>query len=94
MAGTTAVGKITLVDVPAPSGLLAVGGGLYAPTEASGAPLGRTGSRIDQHVLESSNVELADAMVGVIQAQRGYQLASRAVRMQDQLLEIVNSIRR
>jgi flagellar basal-body rod protein FlgG len=92
--GTTAIGQITIVDVPAASGLLAVGGGLYVPTEASGAPAVRTGIRIDQRVLEASNVELADAMVGVIQAQRGYQLASRAVRVQDQLLEIVNQIRR
>jgi flagellar basal-body rod protein FlgG len=93
-AGTTQIGQITIVDVPAPSGLIAVGGGLYLPTEASGAPAPRTGVRIDQHMLEASNVELADAMVGVIQAQRGYQLASRAVRIQDQLLEIVNAIRR
>jgi flagellar basal-body rod protein FlgG len=93
-AGTTQIGQITIVDVPAASGLLAVGGGLYVPTEASGAPVARAGARIDQRMLEASNVELGDAMVGVIQAQRGYQLASRAVRIQDQLLEIVNAIRR
>jgi flagellar basal-body rod protein FlgG len=87
------IGKIVLVDVPAPSGLIAVGGGLYAPTDASGAPFA-TGSKIVQGVLEASNVNLAQAMVGVIEAQRGFQLTARALRTQDQLMEIVNQIRR
>ena len=87
------IGRIVLVDVPAPSGLIAVGGGLYAPTEASGAPAA-TGSTIVQRQLEASNVNLAEAMVGIVEAQRGFQLTARALRTQDQLMEIVNQIRR
>lgn len=88
------IGRIALVDVPAPSGLLAVGGGLWAPTQASGAPAAATGATLTQGSVEASNVSVADAMVGVIEAQRSFQLASRALRTQDQLLEIVNGIRR
>lgn len=93
VAGTE-VGTITIVDVPASSGLFAVGGGLYQPTDASGAPIAATGSTVEQGVLESSNVNIADAMVGMIEAQRGFQLSSRAFRTQDQMMEIVNTIRR
>jgi len=93
-AAGTAVGKITIVDVPAPSALLAAGGGFYLPTQASGAPVEAKGAQIQQGALEGSNVDLIDVMVGVVQAQRGFELASRALRTQDQLLEIANGIRR
>lgn len=91
--GGETVGRITVIDVPAPSGLLAAGAGLYVPTQASGAPVPAS-SRIESGVLEASNVDLAEAMVSVIQAQRGFELSARALRTQDQLMEIVNGIRR
>lgn len=94
VAGGKEIGKITLVDVPAPSGLIALGGGLLAPTAQSGAPAPTTAATLTQGSVEASNVNLADAMVGVIEAERGFQFASRALRTQDQLMEIVNAIRR
>jgi flagellar basal-body rod protein FlgG len=87
------VGRITVVDVPAPSGLLAAGDGFFVPTQASGALIASP-SRIESGVLEASNVDLAESMVSVIQAQRGFELSARALRTQDQLMEIVNGIRR
>lgn len=91
--GTTKVGQVVVVDVPAPSGLIALGNGQFSVTTASGAP-GPAGTPIAQGMLESSNVDLAEAMVDVIQAERGFDLSARALRTQDQLLEIVNGIRR
>lgn len=86
------VGQIQLVDVPAPGQLLSVGDNLFAPTAASGAPAAVKGSTIQQGALESSNVDLAAAMVNMIEAQRGYELASRAIKTQDQLLDDANGL--
>lgn len=89
----TKLGQVALVDVPAPDGLQPVGNGLFALTAASGKPVAASG-QLHQHMLEASNVDVADAMTSLIQAQRAYQLESRAIQTQDQLLQIANQIRR
>ena len=86
------VGRIQLVTVPAPNGLLPAGDNDYLPTAASGA-VRRAGGTITQGVLESSNVDLADAMVDMMDAQRSYSMASKAIHMQDQMMEIANGIK-
>jgi flagellar basal-body rod protein FlgG len=88
------LGKLTVVDVPAPSKLLAVGNSMFAATTASGAPRAVAGTRLEQGFLEASNVSLADAMTNVIDAQRSYQMDARVITTQDQLMEIANGIRR
>ena len=88
------VGKIELVEVPAPSGLRSVAGNLFVATEASGAPIASPPSTVMQGMLEASNVDLGAAMVEMMMAQRGFQLASRAVRTHDDLMRITNQIRR
>ena len=89
------VGRIQLVDVPASDGLTALGDNLYAPSAASGAPrnVGRD-TRLDQGALEGSNVDMSEAMVDMMDAQKSYALASRAIQMQDQAMEIANGLRR
>jgi flagellar basal-body rod protein FlgG len=94
-AGARALGRIELVTVPAPDGLQPLGGNLFAATAQSGAttPTGG-GSTLRQGVLEGSNVDVGDAMVDMIDAQRSFQLASKAIQMQDQMLEIANQVKR
>jgi flagellar basal-body rod protein FlgG len=89
-----AAGKLALVEVPAPEGLRALGDNLFAVTAASGAakPAAAAG-QIRQGMLEGSNVDVAASMVELIAAQRSFELASRAIRTQDQLMEIANGIR-
>jgi len=88
------LGKITLVTVPGQARLQPIGDSLFLPTAASGAPRPVTGgSRLEQGYLEASNVNLADAMVGVIDAQRSFQFDARVITTQDQLMEIANQIR-
>ena len=41
-----------------------------------------------------SNVQLADAMTDMMDAQRSFELASRAISMQDQILGIANGVKR
>jgi flagellar basal-body rod protein FlgG len=93
-AGGHRVGRLTVVDVPAPDGLAPAGDGLLTPTAASGATRPAAGAAIEQGVLEQSNVDLASTLSEMIDAQRSFQLASRALHTQDQLLEIANGIRR
>jgi flagellar basal-body rod protein FlgG len=88
------LGRIALVDVPAPDGLTALGDNLYAPSAASGAPRAARDARLDQGALEGSNVDMAEAMVDMMDAQKSYALASRAIQMQDQAMEIANGLRR
>jgi flagellar basal-body rod protein FlgG len=88
------LGKLTLVDVPAPDALATAPNGLLTPTAASGAAKPGSSATIKQGVLEQSNVDLATALTEMMDAQRSFQLASRALHTQDQLLEIANGIRR
>jgi flagellar basal-body rod protein FlgG len=86
------LGQITVVDVPAPGALQAAGDNLFLPTAASGAPTAAKNSTLQQGALESSNVDLASAMTDMIDAQRGYELASRAIKTQDELLDVANQL--
>src|SRR4051794_3819247 len=92
-AGRT-LGKLTLVDVPAPDALARTPDGLMTTTAGSGATTPATGITIQQGVIEQSNVDLATALTDMMDAQRSSQLASRALHPQDQLLEMANGIRR
>lgn len=87
-------GRITLVRVPAPAGMLAAGNNLFLPTAASGAPVAAGDAALQQGYLEGSNVDLAEAMVNMMDAQRGFQLASRAINTQDEAWGIANGVRR
>ena len=93
-SGTRTLGRITLVTVPAPDRLLADGAGVFSPTAASGGVRGAVGATLQQGALEGSNVDLANTMGQMIDAQRGYSMASKAIQMQDQMLEIANQVKR
>jgi flagellar basal-body rod protein FlgG len=90
--GATAIGRLSIVDVPSPGSLAPAGDNLFAPTAASGAPTAVTTTTVQQGYLEGSNVDLASAMTDMIEAQRGYELASRAIKTQDQLLDVANGL--
>ncbi len=86
------LGQIQLARFINPSGLEALGENLYAETPASGAPVEGYAQengfgRILQGYLESSNVEIVQEMVDMIQAQRAYEVNSRAIRTADEMIE-------
>lgn len=91
-AAGRAIGRIQIVTVPAPNGLTPAGDNNYLVSAASGAPRRATGT-IAQGALESSNVDLADSMVDMMDAQRSYAMASKAISMQDKMMEIANGIK-
>ena len=51
-------------------------------------------TRLAQGSLEASNVDLSEAMTSMIEAQRGFELASKAIEVQDQMLQIANQVKR
>jgi flagellar basal-body rod protein FlgG len=92
-AGQTRIGKITLVTVTNTAGLTALGNNLFAATPASGQPHAISDSQIQQGYLEASNVDLAQTMVALIDAQRSFEMDSRAIQNQDQMMQVANQIR-
>jgi flagellar basal-body rod protein FlgG len=86
------VGQIALANVPSPGGLLAVGNSTYVATTASGAATTLRSGTIKQSAVEASNVNAADSMTDLLDAQQSYSLASRAIQTQDQMLQIANQI--
>jgi flagellar basal-body rod protein FlgG len=87
------VARIPLFTVPAPDALQPVGGGSYAPTPGSGAPTPASSATIRQGALESSNVDLADMAVGIIETRHSFAAAARALHVQDEMLGALLAIR-
>ena len=91
--GNRQVGTLQLFTVRSPEALQSAGDSLYRPTAASGAVTRMATFRVDQGSVEASNVDVADSMTEMMDAQRSFQLASKAVQMQDQLLQIANQVK-
>ncbi len=94
-AGSTAtsqVGQLQLATFLNPAGLQSLGENLYAETDASGAPnqlnpgLEGAGS-LSQGYVETSNVNVVEELVNMIQTQRAYEINSKAVQTSDQMLQ-------
>ncbi len=94
LAGTTAttqIGTIQLATFINNGGLLSVGENLFLETTSSGAPTpntpGSNGAGILNHrYVETSNVNVAEELVSMIQAQRAFELNSKVVTTSDQML--------
>ena len=87
------VGKISLVDVPAPDGLVADGDSVFSATAASGATRTAKNATLQQGALEGSNVNLGDEMAKMMTAQQEYAMGSQAIQYQSQMLSIANEIK-
>jgi len=95
---TTELGQIQLHTFTNPSGLEAVGAGMYRASEASGTvQTGIAGSEgygsIGSGMLEMSNVEVAEELIAMIQAQRAYELTSKVIEASDEMLQTTNQLK-
>ncbi len=94
VAGQTApqtIGKLQTANFINPAGLDPLGQNLYAETGASGTPTtgtpGQNGLGIlQQGFVETSNVNVVEELVGMIQTQRAYELNSKAIKTSDEML--------
>ncbi|MCK5145269.1 flagellar basal-body rod protein FlgG [bacterium] len=93
------VGQIELVKFINPSGLKNLGHNLYQQTVTSGDPIFGSPAEegfgtIEQGYLESSNVDVVEEMVNMITAQRAYEINSKVVRTADDMMSIINQMKR
>jgi flagellar basal-body rod protein FlgG len=90
----TQVGVVQLANFVNPAGLEAMGQNLYLETESSGtAQTGQPGvngmGTLAQGSLESSNTNVVEEMVNMIQAQRTYEMNSKSISAVDDMLSFV-----
>lgn len=88
----TQVGTLQLSTFVNPAGLEAKGENLYVETGASGSANTNTPGTngagvILQGYVESSNVNVVEEMVNMIQTQRAYEINSKAITTSDQMLQ-------
>lgn len=94
---TIFIGQIELKKFINPKGLVSEGFNLYRSTDASGdAKDLEEGSqvKVQSKYLEASNVKPVKEMIHMITAQRAYELSSKAITTSDEMLQIVNNLRR
>lgn len=92
-------GQLELVRFTNPGALIPSGAGIYKATAASGQAISLRnqdlqGVRVLQGALENSNVKLVDEMVALTMSQRAFEANSKVLQASDQLLEMINNLRK
>lgn len=95
-AGATQIGNIQLADFINPTGLQPIGENMYRESGSSGTPqVGTPGlngiGTVIQGSIETSNVNVVEELVSMIETQRAYELNSKAISTSDQMLQFVNN---
>ncbi len=90
------VGTLEIADFINPVGLQPIGENLYIETAASGpAQSGTPGlnglGSLVQGALESSNVNVVSELVNMIETQRAYEMNSKAITTNDQMMQYLNN---
>lgn len=91
------IGNIELASFINPAGLEPLGQNLFAETVASGAPNnGAPGTgglgKLMQGYVETSNVNVVQELVTMIQTQRAYEMNSKAIQTSDQMLQRLSQL--
>ena len=86
------VGNIQLASFVNQGGLLKMGENLYQETASSGAPNqnapGTNGlGLLEQNFVETSNVNVVEELVNMIQTQRAYEMNSKSIETSNQMLQ-------
>jgi flagellar basal-body rod protein FlgG len=98
-SAATELGQLMLARFVNNSGLESLGGNLLRASPASGEPIvGAPGEQglgsLSQGALERSNVNVVEEMINMIVAQRAFEINSKAVRTAEELLTLINDIKR
>ena len=93
---TTQIGTIQLTDFINPTALQPIGDNLFKETVSSGSPQpgtpGLSGlGTVVQGALESSNVNVVEELVNMIETQRAYEMNSKAISTTDQMLQYASN---
>jgi len=92
-------GQLELVRFANPGALAPLGANEYRATEGSGEAMsvraGEEGAgQLAQGSLEGSNVKMVDEMVSLMIAQRAYEASAKVVQASDEMMGMINSLRR
>lgn len=95
-ASPSQLGTIQLADFINPAGLQPIGQNLFLETASSGSPTtGNPGlnglGTVVQGALETSNVNVVEELVNMIEAQRAYEMNSKAISTSDRMLQFVTN---
>lgn len=90
------LGQLEIAMFINPAGLESVGQNMYYETIASGAPVVNNPNNEDagaliQGALEASNVNTVEELIGMIEAQRTYEMNSKAVSAADGMMQYLNN---
>jgi flagellar basal-body rod protein FlgG len=90
------IGNVTLTDFINPAGLQAKGENLFVETGASGPAQQSTPGLnglglLQQGALESSNVNVVEELVNMIETQRAYEMNAKAISTTDGMLGYLNN---
>jgi flagellar basal-body rod protein FlgG len=97
VATPTQVGTLQLATFVNPVGLESKGENLFVETGASGTPStntpGTNGAGVlQQGYVETSNVNVVEELVNMIQTQRAYEMNSKAINTSDQMLQRLSQL--
>ncbi len=95
-ATPSVIGNIQISNFINPTGLQPIGENMFLESAASGAAQagtpGLTGlGRLRQGALEGSNVNIVEEMVGMIEAQRAYEMNSKLISTADGMMQYLNN---
>lgn len=95
-ATPSVVGNLQITNFINPTGLQPIGENLFLESASSGSPQagtpGQTGlGRLRQGSLESSNVNIVEEMVGMIETQRAYEMNSKVISTADGMMQYLNN---
>lgn len=95
-AAQNQVGQIELTTFINPAGLESMGHNFYKETTASGTannnnPQTAEAGGLTQGALESSNVNTVEELIGMIEAQRTYEMNSKAISAADGMMQYLNN---
>jgi flagellar basal-body rod protein FlgG len=95
LAAGRRVGRLELVTVRSAQGLLSAGDNAFVTSATSGPAIAAPrATTLTQGALEASNTDMSDAMVSMIESQRAFQLASKAITTADEMMGIANQVKR
>jgi flagellar basal-body rod protein FlgG len=96
-AAPTQIGTLQVATFLNPAGLESKGENLYVETAASGNPSTNTpgtngAGMLTQGYTETSNVNVVEELVNMIQTQRAYEINSKAIQTSDQMLQRLSQL--
>ena len=95
--GVTQIGQIQLATFQNAAGLDPQGQNVFKESDASGTPTAATpgvngAGLLQQGYLETSNVNVVEELVSMIQTQRAYEINSKAIQTSDQMLARISQL--